>query len=253
MRYPNGGGMDAAERARREQVRLAAAEMIETGASDQEIARHFRVSRMSANRWRRNLAAGGRAALDTSGGRMDDDDAAGAAQVFVHHLVALWDAVGRPTPRRLEEISRSRHGAGKQRIKRSTLDDHFRGKRQKVPSWPMVLELLEICRGIAQSDGYSDLELGTNKEWLDAWRAAGHGVITEPPGQLRHVEILPARADSPPATTPPSSPAERQPSQEDHPAAGHRRQTDALHGSMWLDLGPRNGPRRPLEVFELVL
>jgi hypothetical protein len=49
-----------------------------------------------------------------------------------------------------------------------------------------VLELLEICRGIAQSDGYSDLELGTNKEWLDAWRAAGHGVITEPPGQLLH-------------------------------------------------------------------
>ena len=67
MRYPDGGGLDAAERARREQVRLAAAELIEAGASDPEIARRFRVSRMSVNRWRRALAAGGRAALASKG------------------------------------------------------------------------------------------------------------------------------------------------------------------------------------------
>src|SRR6266852_5877850 len=67
MRYPDGGGLDAAERARREQVRLAAAELIEAGASDREVARHFRVSRMSVNRWRRALAAGGRAALASRG------------------------------------------------------------------------------------------------------------------------------------------------------------------------------------------
>ena len=67
MRYPDGGGLDAAERARRERVRLAAAEMIQAGASDNEIAKHFRVSRMSANRWRRNLAAGGREALASKG------------------------------------------------------------------------------------------------------------------------------------------------------------------------------------------
>ena len=42
MRYPDAGGLDAAERARREKVRLAAAEMTEAGASDREIARHFR-------------------------------------------------------------------------------------------------------------------------------------------------------------------------------------------------------------------
>ena len=67
VRYPDGGGLDAAERARRERVRLAAAEMIEAGASDREIARHFRVSRMSVNRWRRALAAGGREALASKG------------------------------------------------------------------------------------------------------------------------------------------------------------------------------------------
>ena len=67
MRYGEGGGLTAAERARREQVRLAAADLIEAGASDREVARHFRVSRMSANRWRRALAAGGRAALASKG------------------------------------------------------------------------------------------------------------------------------------------------------------------------------------------
>ena len=67
MKYPDGGGLTAAERARREQVRLAAAELIEAGASDREVAKRFRVTRMSANRWRRALAAGGRAALLSKG------------------------------------------------------------------------------------------------------------------------------------------------------------------------------------------
>ena len=40
-------------------MRLAAAELIEAGAGDREVARRFRVSRMPANRWRRALAAGG--------------------------------------------------------------------------------------------------------------------------------------------------------------------------------------------------
>ena len=67
MRYPDGGGLDAEERARPEQVRLAAAELMEAGASDREVARRFRVSRMPANRWRRALAAGGRVALASRG------------------------------------------------------------------------------------------------------------------------------------------------------------------------------------------
>jgi transposase len=67
MRYPDGGGLTAEQRARREQVRLAAAELIEAGAGDQEVAKRFRVSRMSANRWRRALAAGGRTALASKG------------------------------------------------------------------------------------------------------------------------------------------------------------------------------------------
>jgi transposase len=67
MRYGQGGGLTAAERARREQVRLAAGELIEAGASDREVARRLRVTRMSVNRWRRALAAGGRSALASKG------------------------------------------------------------------------------------------------------------------------------------------------------------------------------------------
>ncbi|MET7364483.1 helix-turn-helix domain-containing protein [Streptomyces sp. NPDC005566] len=67
MRYPDGGGLTAEERVRRERVRLAAADLIEAGASDREVARRFRVTRMSANRWRRGLASGGRQALVSRG------------------------------------------------------------------------------------------------------------------------------------------------------------------------------------------
>jgi hypothetical protein len=63
MRYPDKGGLTAAEQARRERVRLEAAELIEAGASGREVARRVR---MSANRWRRALASGGREALAPS-------------------------------------------------------------------------------------------------------------------------------------------------------------------------------------------
>ena len=67
MRYPDGGGLTAKQRARREQVRLAAAELIKAGVSDREVARRIQISRMSADRWRRPLAAGSRAALASKG------------------------------------------------------------------------------------------------------------------------------------------------------------------------------------------
>src|SRR3954452_12948318 len=67
MRYAQGGGLTAEECARREQVRLAAAQWIGGGATDKEVAARFRVTRMSANRWRRALAAGGRPALASKG------------------------------------------------------------------------------------------------------------------------------------------------------------------------------------------
>ncbi|MFI0967719.1 winged helix-turn-helix domain-containing protein [Streptomyces sp. NPDC021080] len=59
--------MTEEERVRRERVRLTAADLIEAGASDRKVARRFRVTRMSANRWRRALASSGRQALVSKG------------------------------------------------------------------------------------------------------------------------------------------------------------------------------------------
>jgi hypothetical protein len=57
MRYAQGGGLTAYERARRQRVRLEAAEWIEEGPA----------TGMSAHRWRRALAVGGRPALASKG------------------------------------------------------------------------------------------------------------------------------------------------------------------------------------------
>src|SRR3954454_7074053 len=75
MRYAQGGGLTAEDCARREQLRLEAAEWIEEGATDAEVAGRVRVTRVSAHRWggapaargRRALAAGGRPALASKG------------------------------------------------------------------------------------------------------------------------------------------------------------------------------------------
>src|SRR5512142_209129 len=63
MRYPDGGGLTAAGRARREKVRLQAAE----GVTPPEVARRLRVSCNSAYAWRRRWRAGGVAALASRG------------------------------------------------------------------------------------------------------------------------------------------------------------------------------------------
>src|SRR5262245_17542248 len=67
MRYPDGGGMSAAQRARREAVRRQAAAMFEQGASPVQVAGELRVSTKSAYQWRRRWQAGGQAALASRG------------------------------------------------------------------------------------------------------------------------------------------------------------------------------------------
>jgi putative transposase len=117
MRYPDGGGLTAAERARRERARLAAAELTEGGASDREAAKRFRVSRMPANRWRRALAAGGREALasKSAGGakcrlspaRLAELD----AMLEAGPAAQGWDADQCRTLARIAELARERFRA----------------------------------------------------------------------------------------------------------------------------------------------
>src|SRR5262249_22654051 len=67
MRYRDGGGVAAAGRARREKVRLQAAEWFAEGVTPPEVARRLRVSCNSAYVGRRRWRAGGRAALASGG------------------------------------------------------------------------------------------------------------------------------------------------------------------------------------------
>lgn len=67
MRYPDGGGLSAAGRARREGLRLQAAAWFAEGIGPLEVARRLRVSANSAYVWRRRWRAGGEAALASKG------------------------------------------------------------------------------------------------------------------------------------------------------------------------------------------
>ena len=63
MRYPDGGGLTAKQRAQGERMRFEAAEMFAAGAGPAQVARRLRVSRKFACAWR----AGGADALRSKG------------------------------------------------------------------------------------------------------------------------------------------------------------------------------------------
>lgn len=67
MRYGDGGGVDRAERARRERVRQTAAQMFADGRSAVEVAALLEVSTKSAYQWRRTWVTGGADALASKG------------------------------------------------------------------------------------------------------------------------------------------------------------------------------------------
>ena len=67
MRYADGGGLTAEGRARREAVRLQAAEMFAQDADPVQTARSLRVSTKSVYQWRRAWRAGGQEALASKG------------------------------------------------------------------------------------------------------------------------------------------------------------------------------------------
>ena len=67
MRYPDGGGLTAKERIKRETVRREAATLLEQGMPVSQVASRLRVSAEVVYRWRRAMRAGGMEALATKG------------------------------------------------------------------------------------------------------------------------------------------------------------------------------------------
>lgn len=77
MRYPDGGGLTAQGRARREAVRRQAAGWFADGVPVAEVARRLRVSQTAVYGWRQRWKAGGEQALASKGSsgsrcRLDD-------------------------------------------------------------------------------------------------------------------------------------------------------------------------------------
>ncbi|MEU8272904.1 winged helix-turn-helix domain-containing protein [Microbispora bryophytorum] len=104
--------MTAEQRLRSEQVRMQAADRFAEGASDAQVAREFRVSRMSANRWRRTLENGGREALASKGAggaacKLDDAQLARLEKALEEGPTAHgWDDQYWTLPRIAEVIGR---------------------------------------------------------------------------------------------------------------------------------------------------
>jgi putative transposase len=67
VRYATGGGLTPKEQAKREQVRLAAAERFARGDHTADIARDLRITERSVERWRRTWREGGTEALRSKG------------------------------------------------------------------------------------------------------------------------------------------------------------------------------------------
>jgi transposase len=67
MRYPDGGGLTTEGRARRERVRLQAAQMFAQDMAAGQVAGLLRVSTKSVYQWRRAWRAGGAEALASKG------------------------------------------------------------------------------------------------------------------------------------------------------------------------------------------
>jgi transposase len=87
MRYPDGGGLSEQGRAKRETVRLRAAEWFAQDMPVREIAHRLRVSTNAVYVWRRRWRAGGPAALASKGPggsscRLDEQRQARLAQAL---------------------------------------------------------------------------------------------------------------------------------------------------------------------------
>jgi len=67
MRYPDGGGLSARARGKRQAVRMQAAAWFAEGVEPREVARRLRVSNNSAYVWQRRWRCGGEQGLVSKG------------------------------------------------------------------------------------------------------------------------------------------------------------------------------------------
>lgn len=89
MRYGDGGGVNQAGRARREQVRRQAADLFAQGVTPVEVAKRLEVSQKSAYLWRRAWHSGGVPALASKGAPGPEPTLSDAQLARVSALIGL--------------------------------------------------------------------------------------------------------------------------------------------------------------------
>jgi biotin carboxyl carrier protein len=96
----------------------------------------------------------------------------------------LIEVVGKPSAGTLANQSKRRNKAAHPRtggdpLRKSTIEDYLHWKRRRLPSWPLVRELLMTCRFIVRRDNipFSEELLGTETEWWELWLAARRGDV----------------------------------------------------------------------------
>jgi transposase len=120
VRYPDGGGLTAEGRARREQVRLQAARWFAEDAPVAQIARRLRVSQNAVYTWRRRWRAGGEQALLSKGAsgspcRLSDEQLARLAAAL-EQGPAVWSYTERRGPGRRAVTGRRGRSAPRRRL-----------------------------------------------------------------------------------------------------------------------------------------
>src|SRR5260370_1278423 len=171
MRYPDGGGLDAAERARRERVRLAAAEMVEAGAGDREVGERVRGARVSGDRGRRAAGAGGPGGRGGGGGGRGEGEPAGGA--------GAWAAgSGAGVGGRRGRIPRRRGARRGDKRKGFTETDYARllDAAHQQPGGPVVL----VWDGLNTHTSRAMRELIAARDWLTVFQLPAYAPELNP-------------------------------------------------------------------------
>jgi hypothetical protein len=104
----------------------------------------------------------------SGGGKISDNSHEVARERLVSDLNSLRRAAGNPSLGHLVKLSQHR-------LSKSTLDDHLKGQRSRLPPWRLVSAFVSACHEAAASTGLDVGRLGTLDEWMSVYKAAVEG------------------------------------------------------------------------------
>lgn len=93
------------------------------------------------------------------------------AAIFARHLGLLIEVTGIS----YGDLERRSGRTGRRLLKHTTLNDHVRGNRKKLPKWDMVREIIAICKSEVPEEAGGPDSLGTEDQWWELYSAVKRG------------------------------------------------------------------------------